>query len=435
MIRAIRFCVVAAATVGGFGASAMAQAPAPQPAQPASAPGASSDPSALWQRRNAILLKRWEPLLGEIYAMNDEQKAKLTKLLAELSDEDIKYQRDNTPALNKARDDVMRYAREMSGAQGQGKSAEERQKLAKLQQDAQTQYQTIQGSAPFALDRLAERIEKTLPPAQAAAGHKVFIERKPYGLRPPPAPAPKQPVVNPQAPVTPPMPTDPRVANPTRFRKVTRVAPPIERWPLIAERIIGSRNYAGDQVTRAKAILADLMKRAQEDWKSIAADVAAAGKLTDAVEREKKLRTLCEPIDVTYDELIERLNQLARSDQMGTPAGEIPAAAPAVERWLTVAEKTITARFYNDVQAGEARKLAAAAIAEGEKYLQAHAAEFTKAGDTADANARGAELDKLYGPLDKTYGAMVAAVERIGPAPTPPGTMGPVSPAGAAGGH
>lgn len=399
-----------------------ASAQTPAASQPA--PLKTMYNEALIKQRSAMLKERYAPLFAEIYAMNPEQKLALVKVMDGLEAAEMEYFRANDAALTKAMSDVRTYAVQMTQKTD---DPAEREKLVKLQEAAMARYRELQSGAPLSIDKIAEAIEKTLPKDQAEKGHVVFLQRKPSGLRPPPSPVSAQ-NVNAAAQPMPgagPIPSDPKIASPTKYRAATLAAPPLERWGPIVDAVIAHHNYDDGQKSRAKAIFRDIEARAREYAKSNAAAIAEAEKTAPSADRDNRLAELHRDVDLAYDELIQRIDNLARSGQvLATTTLDF---APPLGRWSVAVERTIAARRYDPQQSEKARAALAEAMKKGDAFMKAQGAEL------ASSAAKPEQLHKAYAAFDTIFQNLKAEVEKLGPPPAAPPAPQPGP--GGIGGH
>ena len=323
----IRMGTVGAVASLMFAARSAAQ-PASMPAQPAIRPAASMpafDENS-WRKASTMRAGVYEPLFAEIYKMNDDQKAKLKTLMADVVEADVKYNKENHEARAKARDEQSKLLRDLMNARREKRDEAEIKRLEGELSKMQQKFFAIQKGSPFELDKIAERIEKDMPADQAKAGHAEFEKRKPYGLRQPPSTQPTIPQM-PNQPAQPPGPMTPQVAQPTRFRTIAENSPPPEKWEESVNKIVAERKYDADQSGKAKLILANIKDRLKAYTTGKQAAIDAANKLTDAKEKEAKLKEIDREPHLLYDELMQRVDNVARADQMPGAASN-PAPAP-----------------------------------------------------------------------------------------------------------
>lgn len=302
--------------LGGLVAqTAVAQAPASKPTvtPPAITPAAPRPTLPVFdettqKRINQNRIDQFEPRFAEVYKITDAQRPKLKELLGKIADEDLKYNKDNIDARNKAHEDLRNAQTELMKAyQTQPRNDEEIKKIQAKQAGASEAYRNFQNKAPWdpTLTRIADRIDKDLglPADQVKAGRAEFDRRKPYGLMPPPTNPPNQPQLTPQ-----PVPQGPEQIRPSLYRTVNGAAPATTEWENKAKAVAKDRKFSDEQNKKLDVIIKQIMGRVE------------AAKKAEAPKDPK----MAKPIDLLYDELMQRVDNISRADQM--PASSQPMA-------------------------------------------------------------------------------------------------------------
>jgi len=447
-----RHFVIVSCVLLATAATVTAQSTPPTATQPARRVHRPYDEEAQ-RRRGQAQTRRWEGYFVDMYKLNDQQKQQLQTTLAEMVEADVKYWKDVDAVRNQASDEYQDYARKLDYSRrlklARTKNEEaniqkyeeflkdERQAagadiaddalvdiMTKKQQDARKRFDAIRNDAPLTMDRIAEAVEKTLPPDQAKAGHEEFLKRKPYGGRPPSA---TQPAVG-TRPATPgarvqPLPDDPRLRRPSAYRTVTVVAPSLDRWAAIVEALIVQLKLDPDQAQKARRIHDQVKGWADQYVQSHAKDFQDASAIADADERGKRLDELNRPLDVRYDELISRITHLARADQYPAGGPSAPSFAPSLDRWAAAVERIIKERRYDEQQTTSAMGVLTDIRSRAQQQYDAHKDDFARAEKIADPAARGQELAKLNEPLDKLFDEMLQRVKGMSRADQIPATQ------------
>lgn len=92
-------------------------------------------------------------------------------------------------------------------------------------------------------------------------------------------------------------------------------APPLDDWDKKVDELAQRYQFTEAQQTKGQAILRDLRRRAEQYRLARADDFAAAARLEDPKARKDKERQLEEPLDALFQELQQRLENLATIEQ------------------------------------------------------------------------------------------------------------------------
>jgi len=98
-------------------------------------------------------------------------------------------------------------------------------------------------------------------------------------------------------------------------------APPLDDWDKHVDRTAERYGFTDDQRTKAQAILRDLRRRAEQYRLSRADDFRALERIEDAEARGEKEKALAAPLNALFEELKQRLDNLATLEQRAK-AGE-----------------------------------------------------------------------------------------------------------------
>lgn len=408
--------VVAAAF---FATPALAQESTPPAAsKPAMNPDKMEE---TWRKQMQARILQYESRLTDIYKLTEPQKAEFAKLIQRVSDAQIQYYRDTYEALTEAQRHNIELAQQIAEARKTGMKPEELANLQRLQKEVLDRLVFLQAGAPMTPDKLATELEKVLPPEQASEGRREFQRLKPYNLQEPgrPTPNPNQP---PGA-VPQPPPLTPQAARPSAFRPINTPAPTLDRWLAQVERIISTRQYSPVQATRARAIYANVKGRAEQAGR-VSAEAAQS---TAEAENAKADADPHAAFDRLFDELVQRVIQLATVDQTAPSVAPTP-PAPPIERWDAHVERLITRGRLDADKASEARVLLATAKSRASEHLTTHGAELANAEKIEDATRRSNDIDRLWQPVDAIFRDMVLKIEAM----SPPMTIPAATPTGAA---
>jgi len=239
----------------------------------------------------------------------------------------------------------------------------------------QRQIVDVNRKAPLSLNNVIRIVDRTVAPEQAAAAKARMLSR--FGetvrgtsneldpmqledlmvrlapptkrpdlpLSPPPAPPQETASAPPATPAqasptpavavgpqsveiqpmpNPPTPIAPAPAPPPPPPKEYPPAPPIPEWEKYFNQTMVKYHFTEVQKQVAKKIYDHCLKRANEHHEKNKADYEAADKLS-ADEKARTVARLNKPIDVLYDELVQRLDSVASVEQKLAAAGSQPA--------------------------------------------------------------------------------------------------------------
>jgi hypothetical protein len=146
-------------------------------------------------------------------------------------------------------------------------------------------------------------------------------QRRPPAVHPPQVSTPQPPSAAAQAPApssvrqTTPAPrpvvtTVPRQQQPTQPPRVIEPAPPLDKWEKYVAKTSAMYGFTDAQDAKARSILSDLKHRARQYQLTRGPAFQEAERLQDAGARAARLKHLNRPIDLLFDELKQRLDNL-----------------------------------------------------------------------------------------------------------------------------
>jgi len=186
-----------------------------------------------------------------------------------------------------------------------------------LAEQAMEQRRRALESRKFQPNRPRRRSELGLPPLEepvpadpARTGQRAADK----SARPSPAaPVPRHPADRPAG-------ADPRRAaggSPSAAEKVVPLAPapPLDDWDKFVITTAGRYSFDEAQITQARSVLAGLRARAVQYQRSRSADFSRLELMEDARAREQERKTLSAPLDALFEELKQRIENLATMEQ------------------------------------------------------------------------------------------------------------------------
>jgi hypothetical protein len=163
------------------------------------------------------------------------------------------------------------------------------------------------------------RRKATLSATAETAARSDTAKNPPPAVRPPLVEAPQQPSATAQAhssarqtthALRPAVTTPSQQQQPTRPPRVIEPAPPLDEWEKYVAKTSAMYQFIDAQDAKARSILTDLKHRARQYQLTRGPAFQEAERLQDAGARAARLKNLNEPIDLLFDELKQRLDNL-----------------------------------------------------------------------------------------------------------------------------
>lgn len=110
----------------------------------------------------------------------------------------------------------------------------------------------------------------------------------------------------------------------------TLCAPPVSLWGLAVARIGATRRYDDDQLKSARAMLAEVTGKAAEQEKQAKPELDKAAVLSDSTQAGALIDHAMKPLDSMFQELVAKVEGLARPDQKSAAEQPAPAVPPVV---------------------------------------------------------------------------------------------------------